>query len=165
MMDLRRRLIPFAGSAAIVLLDRVSKLWIESRMGMFDSWIILPGLLNIIHAENTGMAFSLFSDSGNFLRKFLLIGVSAALTILIGSMLWQASGRLQRASLSLLLGGAAGNIYDRALRGSVTDFIDVYIGSYHWPTFNIADSAITVGAGLLLLDLWRSRQPVTQHVS
>lgn len=168
-MDIKRRLLPFAGSAIVVLLDRLSKLWIESRIGTFDTWVILPGLLNIIHTENAGMAFSLFADANVVTRKFLLIGVSAAVTVLIGSMLWQVSGRasdrLQQAALSLVLGGAVGNVCDRLMRGSVTDFIDVYIGAYHWPTFNVADSAITIGAGMLLLDLWRSRQPVTQHVS
>ncbi|MBM3812424.1 MAG: signal peptidase II [Acidimicrobiia bacterium] len=156
-----RRLIPFAWSAAVMAADRVSKLWVQATLTPYDSWVIVPGFFNLIHTENRGMAFSLFADADESTRRFLLIGVSLAVMAFIAVMLWQAAARpaerVQSAALSLVLGGASGNIYDRIAAGAVTDFLDVYIGEHHWPTFNVADSAITIGALLLLLDMWRGR--------
>lgn len=157
-----RRLLPFLLSAALFVVDRLSKVWIDRNIGAFDTWAIIPGFFNIIHAENRGMAFSLMADWTSAWRGLFLIGVSSAVLIFVVVMLWQAKTLLQRSALTLVLGGASGNLYDRVVRGSVTDFLDVYVGDYHWPTFNVADSAITVGALLLVSELLLSRG---KHVS
>jgi signal peptidase II len=160
-----QRLSSFALSAAIVALDRLTKIWIEASVGPYDTLIIIPGFLNIIHTTNRGMAFSLFSDASELTRRLLLIGVSLLVMGFVAVMLWQSAarsaGKWQRLALSLVLGGAIGNLHDRIFSGAVTDFVDLYLGDYHWPTFNIADSAITVGAVFLLLDLWRGRAQQT----
>ena len=152
-----RKTAPFAAALLIFALDRITKLWIERSLAAFDEWVVIPGLVNIIHAENRGMAFSLMADWSSAWREFFLIGVSGAVLTLIATMLWQTHGAVQRWALTLVLGGALGNLYDRLARGSVTDFIDVHVRGYHWPTFNVADSAITVGALMLALELARER--------
>jgi signal peptidase II len=139
-------------------------------MSAYDVWAVIPGFLNIVHSENPGMAFGLFADHDSPWRSFLLVGVSLAILIFLGRLLWLAKpgprgGKTQPFALALVIGGAVGNLYDRIVRGSVTDFIDVYAGSYHWPTFNVADSAITVGAILLALDLWLTREQKSEPAS
>jgi len=101
------------------------------------------------------MAFGILNESTNEWRTTLLVVLSAAAVVFVAAMLWNAR-RLDRNSfwgLTLILGGAAGNVFDRATYGRVTDFLDFYIRDYHWHTFNVADSAIVIGSGLLLLDL------------
>jgi signal peptidase II len=120
---------------------------------------VIPGFFDIVHTENRGMAFGLFSRGESTIRSVLLVGVALVVLVVVVVMLWrlpaQAGGspRLTSTALALVLGGAIGNLYDRAFRGSVTDFLDVYIGDWHWPAFNVADSAISVGAVLLVLTL------------
>jgi signal peptidase II len=148
--------------AAIFILDRVTKMYIRAHVGPFDMIPVIPGVLNIVWTENPGAAFSMFADSAPFLRGFLLIGISFAVMSVVGWMLWRppsptaVENALMRVALALVFGGALGNLWDRVLRGTVTDFIQVFIGSYEFPSFNVADSAISIGAGLLILDLWRS---------
>jgi signal peptidase II len=106
------------------------------------------------------MAFGLLAGNDSAWRPILLAGVSLAILLFLARMLWKSTGgKRQPVALALVMGGAAGNLYDRILRGSVTDFIDLYVSSLHWPTFNVADSAITIGALLLALDLWLTREP------
>lgn len=145
----------FGLAAAIFSLDRATKHWINDRVTAFDNWPIIPGYFNIIHSENYGMAFSLLADAPGPLRSFLLVGVSGAVLAFVAWLLWTWTGGWspQRIALSVVLGGAAGNICDRIVRGSVTDFLDVHVGEYHWPTFNVADAAITTGALMIFLDL------------
>jgi signal peptidase II len=160
------RLIPFAGAAAIFALDRVTKIWIERTVSAWDIIAVIPGLFNIIHSENTGMAFSLLADADPMIRKLVLIGLAGAVLCFVVWMLWKSTGRLQRAALSLVLGGASGNLYDRIVRGSVTDFLDFYFGDFHWATFNFADSAITIGAILIALELfWNPEQKTAASCS
>jgi signal peptidase II len=139
-------------------LDRLSKTWVQQRLSAWDVWTVIPGFFNIVRSENRGMAFSLLADAPEGVRLILLVGLSGFLLCLVVYMLWHAQQRLQRLALLLILGGALGNLYDRILRGSVTDFLDFHIGDYHWATFNIADSAITVGAILMAAELWMSRK-------
>ena len=106
------------------------------------------------------MAFGIMNDSTNEWRTTLLIVLSAAAVVFVAAMLWRAQ-RLDRSSfwgLTLILGGAAGNVFDRAVWGRVTDFLDFFIGEHHWHTFNVADSAIVIGSGLLLMDLLRPKR-------
>ena len=148
--------------AAVVLLDRASKLYIRSAFSLIDSTAVIPGFFNIVHTENPGAAFSLLADAPSAWRGTVLVWISIVVMAVIGMMLWKrpASAPASTASevgLALVFGGALGNLLDRIFRGTVTDFLQFFFGAYEFPSFNVADSAISVGAGLLLLDLWLSR--------
>ena len=145
---------------AIFALDRLTKWIIESRMPEYSSFSVIPGFFDIVHARNTGAAFSMLADSESPLRLVFLVGVAGATLVLVGLMLRKAASMEPKTALalSLILGGAIGNVFDRIVFGSVTDFLDFYIGNAHWPSFNVADSAIVVGSALLLLDLWKPKQ-------
>jgi signal peptidase II len=145
----------------VVILDRVSKVYIRSSFAPWDVAVVIPRVFNIVHAENPGAAFSMLAEAPPILRAVLLVGVSTGVMAIVGVMLWRLpknAGGLMAASLALVFGGAFGNLWDRVMRGSVTDFLQVFIGSYEFPAFNVADSAITIGASLLLLDLLRQRK-------
>jgi signal peptidase II len=147
-------------AATIFAFDWITKRAIEARMSTFDTHTVIPGFFDIIHASNRGAAFSMFAESTSPWRPFFLIGLSLAALVLVAGILRNAS-RLDRPTalgLSLILGGALGNVFDRIVSGAVTDFLDFYVGAYHWPAFNVADSAIVVGSGLLLLGLLRPKQ-------
>jgi signal peptidase II len=149
--------VPFAVAIFVALLDRATKLaarhWLSSYVGV----PVIPGWLRLVHTENPGAAFSFLAEGNPFLRSFVLIGVSAGVLIFVAHALWKNHASfatpLVRLGLAFVLGGAAGNLYDRILRGTVTDFIEVYHGDWSFPVFNVADSAITVGAILLLFDM------------
>ncbi len=155
-------------AALVFALDRATKILIERNVSIWDTHSVIPGFFNIVHTKNRGAAFGMFSDGAGELRTFLLIGVSVAVLIFIGVLLLQPSragfsgSRTTMLGLSLVLGGAIGNIYDRIASGMVTDFLEFYVGQWHFAAFNVADSAITVGAGLLLLDMWMSRKQAVQ---
>lgn len=145
----------------VVILDRVSKLYIRSHFSLWDITVVIPGIFNIVHAENPGAAFSMLAGAPPLVRGVLLVGVSTVVMVVVGVMLWRLpknSGWLMSTSLALVFSGAFGNLWDRVFRGSVTDFVQVFIGSYEFPAFNVADSAITVGAGLLAVELLRNRK-------
>ncbi len=135
-----------------VLLDQLSKLLIADNMQLYQSINIMP-YVNLTYVHNTGAAFSFLSEAGGWQRWFF-----AALAIVIGSVIavWlsrlKAHETLMAVSLSLVLGGAIGNLIDRLAYGYVIDFLDIYVQSWHWPAFNIADSAITLGVVLMLLE-------------
>jgi signal peptidase II len=149
------------GTAALVFgLDRFTKWLVESNVSAMDTYHVIPGFFDIVHSENRGVAFGILNDSTSEWRTTVLVVLAAAAVIFVAAMLWNAQ-RLDRASfwgLSLILGGAAGNVFDRAMWGKVTDFLDFYFRDYHWHTFNLADSAIVVGSGLLLIDLLRPKR-------
>ena len=156
------RVKAYALSATVFGIDRVTKALIEAHVSPFDVHPVIPGFFDIVHSQNRGVAFGLMNDSTSAWRTAVLIVFSAAALLLVAGLLWRAS-RLDRwtaTGLALVLGGAAGNLFDRILWGRVTDFLEFYIGDLHWPTFNVADSCIVIGSGLLLLELLRSkRQP------
>jgi signal peptidase II len=159
--EISPRLAAFVFAAGLFSLDLATKTLIRARVSPWDTYVVIPGLLNIVRAENRGIAFGLFSDAGGEWRSLVLIVVSAAVLAFVASLLWQPGPQRSavRVALALVLGGACGNLYDRLVHGAVTDFIDVHLGRYHWPAFNVADSAITIGAGLLLATLWRAPHP------
>jgi len=147
-------------SFAIFAVDRLTKRIIESRVSVFDTHTVIPGFFDIVHARNPGAAFSMFADSTSAWRPFVLIGLSVAALALVAAILRNAT-RLDRPTalgLSLILGGALGNVFDRITTGAVTDFLDFYIGDLHWPAFNVADSAIVIGSCLLLISMLRPKQ-------
>ncbi len=142
---------------AVLLLDRITKWAIAQTIPLEDATNIIPGFFRLTHLENTGAAFSLFADSPSPFRTTLLIAFSVAALAVVSVLLWKDrsvfhSGTL---ALSLIMGGAVGNLWDRVSDGKVTDFLDFYIGAHHWPPFNVADSAIVVGALLLFLRMLR----------
>jgi len=148
---------------AVVLVDRLTKMWIQVRISQWDLHPVIPGFFNIVHTENPGAAFGAFADSQSSLRPLLLIGISVTVIAIIASMLFRskslaAMSVLMQTGLAFVFGGAVGNLYDRLFRGTVTDFLQFFFGSYEYPSFNAADSAIFIGAALLLIDLWRSRK-------
>src|SRR5262245_32249616 len=150
----------YGTSLAVFLLDRVTKRIIETRVSFLDTHKIIPGFFDIVHSENRGVAFGIFNESTSEWRTTLLVPTSLIAVAFVSSMLWRAD-RLDRLSfwgLSLILGGAAGNVFDRMLYGRVTDFLLLYAGNFQWPAFNIADTAIVCGSGLLLIDLLRPKR-------
>ncbi|MBN2369535.1 MAG: signal peptidase II [Vicinamibacteria bacterium] len=160
----RRR---FAFYAVIVVsvfvADQIIKRIVDRLFMLHESHEIIPGMLNLTHTRNWGAAFGLFSDRTLPAQTVILTLVSmAALVAIFLYFIRLPAGRvLPHAGLSLVLGGALGNLADRIRVGYVTDFVDVYWREYHWPTFNVADSAITIGVGLLLIDMLRDRTPRT----
>lgn len=161
MPEISPRLAALVFAAGVFSLDLATKTLIRARVSAWDTYVVIPGLLNIVRAENRGIAFGLFSDGGGEWRSLVLIAVSAAVLAFVASLLWQPGPQRSavRVALALVLGGACGNLYDRVVHGAVTDFIDAHLGRYHWPAFNVADSAITIGAFLLLATLWRNPHP------
>lgn len=152
-------------TAAVLLADRITKLVIEASVAPWETIVLIPGFFQIIHTENPGIVFGLLAGGGGALQPVLL-GV-AATAVLLGVFVyfWRLPAQLPsgqkhaRTALALVLGGAAGNLYDRVTKGSVTDFLDFHLAGWHWPAFNIADSAITIGVLLLLVDFARARPP------
>lgn len=150
----------FGLAAMILVADRATKHWIETNVSPFDTRVVIPGVFNIVNTQNRGAAFGILNQADGPLRTVFLVGVASAMLVFIGIQLWRLpksgwpDGNLTPVALALVLGGALGNLYDRIWRGSVTDFLQVFIGSYEWPSFNLADSAISVGAVLLMILLW-----------
>ena len=142
-------------SALIIFLDRLTKTWVMLHIRLGGAIPVVPHVLRITHWTNEGAAFSLFADSAspNAVRWGLIaFSLLAALVVLF--MLVRTANRfsLTSVALALVFAGALGNVHDRIAYGSVVDFIEVHIFSYHWPDFNVADSSIVIGACLLLLD-------------
>ena len=147
-------------SLAIVFFDRLTKAWIETQTS--ESWRheVIHNFIYLVHSKNPGIAFSLFAGSTSpVLRILLIVGAVAIIAVIAWLLVGGKNlGTLNAAGLALLLGGATGNVTDRILHGGVTDFLEVFLGSYRWPAFNVADSAITIGAVLLIFDVLFSRQ-------
>jgi signal peptidase II len=147
--------------AAVVLVDRITKMYIRMRVSAWDIFVVIPGFCNIVHTENPGAAFGALSDSSGPWRRVFLVVVSLAVMTIIGMLLWRpeksglSNSPLLQTGLALVFGGALGNVWDRMLYGTVTDFLQLFFGTYEFPSFNAADSAISIGAVLLLFDLWR----------
>jgi signal peptidase II len=164
------RWMPVLVAMAIVVADRLSKIYIQHALTVFDSISVIPGLCRIVHTENPGAAFGILADGSPLMRAAVLIGVSTIVLLFVASALFSRTSTFTslgtRIGLALILGGALGNLYDRILRGTVTDFVEVYNGTWSFPAFNVADSAITIGSIILLLDLLRPRRKqVAPHVS
>jgi len=140
---------------AVVLLDRVSKAWFDSQTA--EGWRkeLVHNFIYLVHAKNPGIAFGFLSDSSSPAIRFLLVvGSLAVIGALAGLLVsGRAGGTFASPGVAFLLGGAAGNVTDRIFHGAVTDFFEVWLGTYRWPAFNVADSAITIGAILILLDI------------
>jgi len=138
--------------AAVIAIDRLTKWLVIQRLQEAHDVAIIPGLFQLSHWENTGAAFSMFADSSSPWRTLGLIGFSVIALLVISFLLWKSGSALNAntIALTLIMGGAFGNLWDRVGKGTVTDFLDFYLGQHHWPPFNIADSAIVVGSLLLM---------------
>jgi len=149
-------------SLLIIVLDQASKLWVVANFDLYESIALLPGV-NFTYVHNTGAAFSFLSSAGGWQRWFF-VGIALVATVVLLVWLWKlkTSERWMAATLSLILGGAIGNLYDRIVYAYVIDFIDVYYESHHWPVFNIADSAISIGVVMMLIDTFRGEESTNQ---
>jgi signal peptidase II len=148
----------------VVLLDRASKWLVATNIRLHDSIVVIPGFFRLTHVQNTGAAFGLFADSSSEWKVGILILFSVLALLVVSALLWKNSHAMTTTGvgLALILGGALGNLWDRLLSGQVVDFLDFYVGSYHWPAFNLADSAIVVGALLLVTEILFSKSPSEQ---
>ena len=153
------RITHFLLALFVVLLDRWTKHLAATRVAMYAHIQVIPGFFRLTHTENTGAAFSLFADSPSRWKTALLIGFSVVAMIVVFVLLWkQKRGMtLTGIALSLILGGAIGNLWDRVASGRVVDFLLFYVRQYQWPVFNLADSAIVIGASLLVIEILFTR--------
>jgi signal peptidase II len=161
----RRKLRWLLLSLVIVVLDQWTKWLVERHLPEHVLQPVVPGLINLTNVRNTGVAFGLFASAGHLPTTLVLAGLSLVAFVVVGIYFWKTSAnhRLLLFALSLVLGGAVGNLLDRLMSGAVTDFIDVYWRTHHWPSFNVADSAITVGLVVMALEtLWPRRVPEPQ---
>ena len=150
-------------SAAVILLDIWTKSLVLSRIQLHEAISIIPNFFQLVHVRNTGAAFGLGANASSKLVPVLLnVGAIAVFCVVVVYALRSAvSDRLLQTGLHLILGGAIGNLLDRFRFGYVVDFLDVYVGTHHWPAFNVADSAICIGIGLLFLDM--RKKPETER--
>jgi len=157
----RVRSFHFLLALVVVLLDRWTKRMAATRIAMYAHVQIIPGIFRLTHTENTGAAFSLFADSPSHWKTGLLIGFSVMAMVIVSALLWrQARGfSITGVALSLILGGAVGNLWDRVASGRVVDFLLLYYRQYQWPVFNLADSAIVIGASLLVIEILFHKSP------
>ena len=145
-------------AALVLVLDQGSKLAVLRLIEPYQTIPVIPGF-NLTLAFNRGASFSFLADAGGWQRwLFSAISVAASVVIVVLLRRTAPGDRLNGIGLSLVLGGAVGNLIDRLWLGHVVDFLDVYYGAAHWPAFNVADSAITVGAALLVLGMWRQER-------
>lgn len=151
-------------SGAVFLIDQTTKAWAIRRLRFSGDISVIPNFLNFAYAQNTGVAFSMLDDHGDGGRWGLSVVAIIAATLVL-YFFWKTPRSDDRVlgALALLLAGIVGNVVDRARLGFVIDFIDVQFGSWHYPTFNVADAAICIGAGLLILDLFFSRKPAGEN--
>jgi signal peptidase II len=151
----------------VVALDRLSKLAIERNLSLHDSISLIPGFFRLTHVENRGAAFGLFADSPSEWKIAGLVLFSLIALVIVATLLWKNSHSMTTTGvgLSLILGGAIGNLWDRLVSGHVVDFLLFYVGQYQWPAFNVADSAIVIGAGLLVFEILFTKAPAHEKVS
>ena len=146
---------------AAVFLDRWTKLIVQKRFDVNESISVIDGFFNITYVRNTGVAFGIFSSISSPAKSVLLsvFTACAAIVVVTYSVRSPVRNRLLQIALSLILGGALGNLYDRLAYGYVVDFLEFYAGNYHWPSFNVADAAISTGVALLALEIIRNEAP------
>ena len=146
---------------ATLVLDRWTKILIQSRFDLNESVSIIDGFFNITYVRNTGVAFGIFSSVSSPAKSVLLSAFTAlaAALVTVYAVRTPVRNRLLQLALGFILGGALGNLYDRLAYGYVVDFLEFYVGNYHWPSFNIADSAISIGVVLLSIEVIRNEAP------
>ncbi len=149
-------------SLVVLLLDQASKLWVDATMRLYQTIEIIP-FFQFTYLRNSGAAFSFLSDAGGWQRWFFVtLAVIISIVIVVWVLRLPAKNRWLAVALALVLGGALGNLIDRIAYGYVIDFIDLYYQDWHWPAFNIADSAISIGVVMMLLDMFRAEEGLDQ---
>ncbi|MGD9975899.1 MAG: signal peptidase II [Desulfatirhabdiaceae bacterium] len=148
-------------SGPVIVLDQITKAIILATLPILDSISVIPGFFNIVHVRNPGGAFGFMAGQGPMVRSILFLVISG---LAAGVIIWlyrrtPASFRVLRFALTLIFGGAIGNIIDRIRFGEVVDFLDVYINDLHWPAFNVADSAITIGMTIMIYHVLFKKMP------
>jgi len=155
-------------SVIVLAADLITKWLVMQNFALHDSKTIIPGLFQLVHVRNSGAAFGIGANSESTLVPFLLNGGAIAVFFVVVAYSLRAAitDRLLQSGLHLILAGAIGNLIDRFRLGSVVDFLDFYVTfggrEHHWPAFNVADSAICIGVGLLFLDMWRKPEPAAE---
>jgi signal peptidase II len=149
----------FLTAIVVLLLDQATKAMVSRSIPLYDSIPIVPRFFSITHVLNPGAAFSLFAESTSKYTTDALIGFSLAVLVVVAVTLWKSTAGFTATSiaLSFIMGGALGNLLDRIRLGSVVDFLAFTLGTYHWPDFNVADSAIVLGCLLLITDVLSTR--------
>jgi signal peptidase II len=158
------RSVHFLIALSIVVLDRLAKWVVARNVALHDSVQVIPDFFRITHVENRGAAFGLFADSPSEWKIAMLVLFSIVALVIVAALLWRNSHAMSSTGvgLALILGGALGNLWDRLLNGRVVDFLLFYVGQYQWPAFNVADSAIVVGAGLLVFEILFAKTPAQE---
>lgn len=151
---------------AVLFLDRLSKWGVSQKIALHESVNIIPGFFRLTHVQNRGAAFGLFSESPSEYKVAVLVLFSLVALVVVSTLLWKNSHTLTTTGvgLALILGGALGNLWDRIVTGHVVDFLLFYVRSYQWPAFNVADTAIVVGAFLLVAEILFAKPPA-QHAA
>lgn len=151
----------FIIAGLVIIIDQVTKISIIDRIDLHQTVQIIPGFLNLTHVHNPGGAFGFLASNSSFLRPLVFYGAAVFALVLIFYFFYKTpeSFRFLTAALSMVFGGAVGNLIDRFRMGFVIDFLDVYVGKYHWPAFNVADSAITVGVVIFILHIVTNKLP------
>ncbi len=159
-----------AGAIAgiVLVLDQVTKYIVVARIRLYDVIIVIPGFFNITHVRNKGAAFSILSNLPEFWRGSFFITVTIIAVAVIIALIVKTQERLPVYAFSLIAGGALGNVVDRIRYGEVVDFIQWYVKSYYWPSFNVADSAVTIGVVLLAIEMLfgtntKSHESISKH--
>lgn len=156
-----RRLAYFALALGVVVLDQVTKAVVIARIPLYRTIPVIKGFFDLTHLKNSGAAFGFLNSAGASVRPFVVTALAVAVFagVLVWSLRTPPEHRLLQAALALIMGGAVGNLIDRIRFQSVTDFLRFYVDRWEWPSFNVADSAITVGVALLAWDIWRRPEP------
>ncbi len=154
----------FLIAGLVVFLDRIAKSLVASNIALHESIPVVPGFFRLTHVQNRGAAFGLFAESPSEWKVAILILFSLVALVVVSALLWKNSHAMTTTGvgLALILGGAVGNLWDRLVNGQVVDFLDFYVRAYHWPAFNIADSAIVVGALLLVSEILFAKAPAEE---
>jgi signal peptidase II len=144
----------------VLMMDQATKSIVARSLPLHDTITVIPGFFSISHVLNKGAAFSLFADSGSQYTTPGLIFFSVIVLSVVSTLLWRAGHTFTAGglALALIMGGALGNLFDRIRIGSVIDFLMFHFGSYHWPDFNVADSAIVIGSLLLISDIFLNKE-------
>jgi signal peptidase II len=155
---------PWVGSiiGIVLVLDQFTKYLVEKRIRLYEVITVVPGFFNLTHVRNKGAAFSLFSTMPDGFRSAFFITVTLVAVAALAVLISKSGERLLATAFSLIAGGAVGNVIDRIRFGEVVDFIQWYYRSFYWPSFNVADSAISIGVGLLAIDMLFRKQQVKQ---
>ena len=151
---------PLAWAGLVIVLDQLSKIWVVNSFELHESLSLIPGFFSLTYITNTGAAFGMLAGQQGLGRQlfFGAVAILALLVLYFAFREYRQRGRLYMAAIGLVAGGAVGNLLDRLRLGHVIDFLDVYYRRYHWPAFNVADSAITIGVALFILASFRDRE-------